>query len=248
MTQRKRKIRKMGIKKERHIFIGDIHGCLEEFEELLLKVQYNPQKDDVILVGDLMDRGPDSVGVVRKVRELDLKWVLGNHDRKFIKWFNGNKHLDAFKHYKEFSNDDIDFIFRAPYYLKLADDLWVIHAGVKPGLTLENQKRDDLIYLRYTDADRKFISIHKIVSGQAPGAMFWTEFGPFGANIVYGHEVHSLEDVRIDTFADGTACYGLDTGCCFGGRLSALIWENKEIVQVQAKKEYSNFFSREKKD
>jgi len=222
----------------RTIIIGDIHGCLEEFEELLNKLQYNKNTDRLILLGDLIDRGPDSVGVVRKAREFDLECVRGNHEVKFLKWYNGNKFYDAHKHYNEFSDDDVSYINRMPFYIKITDDLWILHAGIKPGLSLDKQKKDDFVFLRYTDENRKFISIKKIAAGEAEDAKFWTSFGPFGANVVYGHEVHSMSDIRIDKFDDGTACYGIDTGCCFGGKLTALIWDTKEIVQVQAKKEY----------
>ena len=70
---------------KRHIFIGDIHGCLDEFNELLNKLSYDPKEDRLILLGDLIDRGPDSVGVVRKARELRLECVMGNHEHKYIK-------------------------------------------------------------------------------------------------------------------------------------------------------------------
>jgi bis(5'-nucleosyl)-tetraphosphatase (symmetrical) len=56
--------------------------------------------------------------------------------------------------------------------------------------------------------------------------------------VIHGHNVNSLESPLIEEPAPGAFCYGLDTGCCFGGRLSALILETKEIVQVPAKRIY----------
>lgn len=224
--------------KKRTMVVGDIHGCLEEFDELLKKIEYKSNEDRLIVVGDLIDRGPDSVGVVRRCRELNLEVTMGNHEYKFLKWWKGNKHYDSYPHYSQLSDEDVSYINRMPYYLKLEDNLWVVHAGVKPHLSLEKQKKDDLMYLRFTDKDRHFLSMHKIAKGEVSGAMFWTEFGPFGASIIYGHNVNSIEDVRVDTFSDGNSCYGIDTGCCFGGRLSAMIVETKEIIQVQAKQIY----------
>ncbi len=228
---------------KRHIFIGDIHGCLDEFNELLNKLSYDPKEDRLILLGDLIDRGPDSVGVVRKARELRLECVMGNHEHKYIKWFRsqGTK-VDVYDKrafYTELSDQDITYIHDMPTYIEL-EDVIVIHAGLKPGIVLSEQKKDDLMYLRYTDSDRKFISLKKIskLGKEATGAIFWTQFWSGPKSVVYGHNVHSYEDPLIEETAPGVFCYGLDTGCCFGGRLTALIWETREIVQVQAKRAY----------
>jgi bis(5'-nucleosyl)-tetraphosphatase (symmetrical) len=224
--------------KDRTICIGDIHGCVEEFEELLDKLQYKSETDRLILLGDLLDRGPDSAAVVRKARKMELECLQGNHEYKFLRWFKGNKYLDCAPHYHQLSDEDVTYINNMPCYIKLRNDLWLVHAGVKPGVPLEKQDKHDLLYIRYTDEKRKTISLRKIAKGQVDEAMFWTEFGGFGASIIYGHNVYSYEEPRIDKFDDGTICYGIDTGCCFGGRLSAMIVETGEIVQVQAKKEY----------
>lgn len=229
--------------KSRHIIIGDIHGCIQEFNELIEKLNYNPDYDKLILVGDLVDRGPDSVAVVAQAREMKLECCIGNHEYKFLKWFRSQgSRADVYDrqgYYKNLSDEDIQYIANMPTYIEL-EDVIVVHAGLKPGILLSNQSKNDLMYLRYTDKQRNFVSLKKInaLGKEAAGAIFWTEFGPFDKNVVYGHEVHSMTDVRIDRFADGTTCYGIDTGCCFGGMLSALIWETKEIIQVKAKKVY----------
>lgn len=223
--------------------IGDIHGTLNEFKELLSIIHSKYEKIRIILTGDLIDRGPDSVGVVRLARDLNLECVMGNHEHAFLKWFrNQGTSVDIYTpkdYYHKFSDEDIQYIANMPTYIEL-DDLIVVHAGLKPGISLSNQKKEDLMYLRYTDSDRKFISLKKInkIGKEKSGALFWTEFGPFDKSIAYGHNVHSFENIKIDEYENGTACYGLDTGCCFGGKLSALIWNTKEIVQVQAKQVY----------
>ena len=71
---------------KRVICVGDIHGCLEEFDELLRTLQYNKEREQLILLGDLMDRGPDPVGCVRRARELDLACIMGNHEEKHLRW------------------------------------------------------------------------------------------------------------------------------------------------------------------
>lgn len=228
---------------KRHIFVGDVHGCIDEFNTLLNKLSYNKKEDRLILLGDLIDRGPDSVGVVRKARQLNLECLMGNHEHKYIKWFRAQgTQVDVYDRndfYKDLSDQDITYINSMPTYIEL-DDVIAVHAGLKPGLPLSNQKKDDLMYLRYTDENRKFISLKKVakLGKEQSGAKFWTEFWTGPKSVVYGHNVHSYTEPFIETVAPGVICYGIDTGCCFGGRLTALIWETKEIVQVQAKKAY----------
>lgn len=69
------------------VLVGDIHGCLEEFNELLKSIQYDSRTMRLIALGDLMDRGPDQAGCVRRVRELNIECVKGNHEDKHIRWF-----------------------------------------------------------------------------------------------------------------------------------------------------------------
>ncbi len=230
---------------ERTIVVGDIHGCIDEFDELVKTLSYNKAKDRLILLGDLIDRGPDSVAVVKRAREMDLECVMGNHEHKFLKWFksfgSSNDVYDRKSHYTQFSDEDVNYISRMDSYIKVPEqNIIIVHGGLRPGIRLENQRKDDLFYLRYTDSDRNFISLKKIsrLGKEATGAHFWTEFWYGPESVVYGHNVHSYETPLIEEVFPGVTCYGLDTGCCFGGRLTAMLLETKEIVQVQAKRTY----------
>ncbi len=69
----------------RFIFIGDIHGCIDEFQELVRLVDVRPE-DRVCCLGDFMDKGPDPAGCVRFARESGFLSVLGNHEDKHLKW------------------------------------------------------------------------------------------------------------------------------------------------------------------
>src|SRR5271168_1227728 len=150
---------------KRTIIVGDIHGCIDEFEELIETISYDPKMDRLILLGDLIDRGPDSIAVVKKAREMNLECVMGNHEHKFIKWFRSQgSRVDVYDrrdYYSKLSDQDIQYIVNMPTYIEL-DDVIVVHAGLKPGISLSSQTKDDLLYLRYTDYDRKFISLKKI--------------------------------------------------------------------------------------
>jgi bis(5'-nucleosyl)-tetraphosphatase (symmetrical) len=225
---------------KRTIVIGDIHGCIDEFNKLIKAVSYDSNHDRMILLGDLIDRGPDSLAVVQKARRMNLECVMGNHEYKFLKWLKSNKTTyDTKDYYTQFIDEDIDYIFHMPTYIKL-DNTIIVHAGLKPGISLSGQSKNDLMYMRYTDADRKFISLKKIskLGKEETGAHFWTEFWYGPESVVYGHNVHSMTDPLIEEVVPGVTCYGLDTGCCFGGRLTALVLETKEIVQVQAQRTY----------
>lgn len=228
---------------KRTIIVGDIHGCIVEFDELIKTLSYNKESDGLILLGDLIDRGPDSVGVVARAREMDLECVMGNHDYKFLKWFRSvgstNDVYDRHPHYTKFSDADINYIARMSNYIKL-DNTVIVHAGLRPRVSLSNQMKEDLYYIRYLDKDMRFVSLKKInkFGKEALGARFWTEFWTGPESVVYGHNVHSYSDPLIEQVATDVTCYGLDTGCCFGGRLTALILETKEIVQIQAKEIY----------
>jgi len=234
----------------RTVIIGDPHGCVNELDELLKLVDYKSKNIRVIIAGDSIDRGYDSVGVIRRCRELKIESVMGNHEHKFIKWYQNKRSKynidEQHKHYLEFSDKDIDYLFKLPLYIKLKENLYVIHAGARPNIPIEKQKKEDLMFLRFYDSNGKSISIAKINeagSREAVDAHFWTEFWKGPESIIYGHHVHYLDSPLIEEVAPGVTCYGLDTGCCFGGALSGLIVETGEIVQVKAKENYYNFIN-----
>lgn len=70
--------------KQRIIFIGDIHGHLDEFLNLLDKLQFSKENDRLILLGDLVDRGPKSAEVVTKAMEMGIECIRGNHDQRYL--------------------------------------------------------------------------------------------------------------------------------------------------------------------
>jgi bis(5'-nucleosyl)-tetraphosphatase (symmetrical) len=230
--------------KSRTILISDIHGCIDEFDEMIRTLSYDKKSDRIILLGDLVDRGPDSLAVIQKARRMGLECVMGNHEQKVIKWYNSRGSRADVYDRKDFclqlTKEDIDYIFQMPAYIKLDNNVVAVHAGLKPGIPISMQAKDDLMHLRFTDSQRRFISLSKIskIGKEAADAHFWTEYWHGPESVVYGHHVHSKTDPLIEEVSPGVTCYGLDTGCCFGGRLTALILETKEIVQVQAKQIY----------
>lgn len=245
----------------RTIVIGDIHGCLEEFRELLALVSYRQGEDRLVLVGDLMDRGPDPVGCVRLAQELGAESVLGNHEDSHIRWrghearraVTGKKNpMKAFTAVRAqqsaaLSEQDLLWLKSLPTIMEIAPNLLVCHAGLEPAFSA-NQQTSAVIRVRYVDADGEMVGFEEGSLDQPPNTEHWAARWPGPESVIYGHAVHSFEDPRIDRF-DGGACYAIDTGACFGGRLTAAIvvhGQVQEFAQVQAHERYytSAFYHR----
>ncbi|KAK9481111.1 Metallo-dependent phosphatase-like protein [Lipomyces japonicus] len=86
---------------QRLVFIGDIHGCNVEFEQLLAKVEFNPANDRLILLGDFISKGPDSIAVLDIAMKYNAACVRGNHENTLLRRY-------AKKHNQRFDNDMYD--------------------------------------------------------------------------------------------------------------------------------------------
>jgi predicted phosphodiesterase len=230
--------------KKRLVIIGDVHGCLDELKRLLEKVDYHPETTSVILVGDMMVKGPESIGVIRYVREHKFFAVRGNHeDNALIAYLDRNsKHgkKKEFQFVYDMSKDDIDFIRELPITITVPElSLTVVHAGVHPLKTgLHQQEFSDLIRIRSVDENGK--STKEGPKGGEP-LRLWGSLYKGPPYIVFGHD--AKRKLQVHPWARG-----LDTGCVYGGALSALVinetkdshvWIDKaEVVSVQSAKIY----------
>ncbi len=236
----------------RTIVVGDVHGCLDELDELLRLVSLRPGFDRLVFVGDLLDRGPDSVGVVRRARELGGLSVLGNHEAKHLRWARQEAWRqrdpahrspirplppDRLAEHRRLTPADLRWLASLPTVLRL-DRRWaVIHGGLSPRRRLDAQVPQEVIRLRLVDAEGQMVAQRRasIPPHLAPWATRWR--GP--ESIIYGHHVHDLDEPRVDVPSPDVRCVGLDTGCCYGGRLSALVLPREEIVSVPARAAYA---------
>lgn len=238
----------------RILAVGDVHGCLEEFQELLKLVSYRRGVDTVVQVGDLMDRGPDPVGCVRYAREQGFKVIRGNHEDKHIRWRKHEQSRGLKKNPVRgisgiraeqnlaLSDDDIQWLSALPLKIELRKGLIAVHAGLEPAFSLAQQS-SAVSRVRYVNEAGVMVGSKNF--DKPEGAALWSTRWRGPDSVVYGHAVHSLVDPRIDRFGGVGACYGIDTGCVFGGRLSALVVTQDsciEIVQVQAKAVYYQGF------
>jgi protein phosphatase len=239
--------------------IGDVHGCADELQALLGKLGYriewsddhgdrtvtvaSPEGRKVVFVGDLVDRGPNSPDVLRIAMSMMAAGtayaVQGNHDRKFERWLAGRK--VAIAHGLQQTIDQLEGQGRAfhealPKFLDgLRSHVWldggrlaVAHAGLK----------EEMIG-RGSGAVREF-ALYGETTGETdefglPVRADWAASYRGSTTIVYGH----TPVVRAD-WVNNTLC--IDTGCVFGGRLTALRWPEKELVMSRPSEPGSNRF------
>lgn len=246
----------------RTIVIGDVHGCLAELRDLLSKVEFVKGSDRLVFVGDLMDRGPEPAACVKFARELGAECVESNHDEKFPRF---RKHEAHFKvtgkknpmrlsaerqaQHALLSDEDIAWIKSLPQVIHIAPDMVVVHAGLEPAFKVADQS-DAVIRVRYVNEAGEMVGYSEGSIEQPSGTADWAERWKGPESVIYGHSVYSLTDPRVDRF-EGGACYGIDTGCVFGGRLTAAIVVPGcavELAQVQAAREYLSYTHRRDDD
>ena len=131
-----------------------------------------------------------------------------------------------------------DAIEALPIVGDAATDWLVVHGGFD-ATPIETQKPSKMLRCRWIDAATGKMKSLDMDGGAPPGTVWWAERWAGPKNVVYGHAVHSLERPRVDRNAAGAECWGIDTGCCFGGRLTALVLETREVLQVNARAKYA---------
>jgi len=225
----------MGTEARRTVLVGDVHGCLDELQALLREVGADPRADDVILVGDLVAKGPDSRGVVQLCRERGLRAVLGNHDAKVLSLegsagsSSGPRWRDAGAHEAvaaSLSLDDWQFLRDLPLFIRVPlHRAIVVHAGLLEGVELDQQPRKYVLNLRSITVDGEPST--RVKDG-VPWASRWS--GP--EHVVFGHD--AIRGLQRHPFATG-----LDTGCVYGRRLTALVLPEHTLVSVPAARVYT---------
>ena len=226
--------------------VGDVHGRADLFAALAAAIDADdlarsPADTTVILLGDLIDRGPDSAGVIRLARDWQsrrpVRILMGNHEEMFLDALESDEVLRHFLRYggretllsypidpeayirADLSEcralaraavpaTDIAFISNFEDSIVLGDYLFV-HAGIRPGVPLEQQKTSDLRWIR-----ESFLS-----HGE--------DFGPV---VIHGHTIYDEVDVRANRI-------GIDTGAYASGRLTALGLEGAMRWLIEAREE-----------
>jgi diadenosine tetraphosphatase ApaH/serine/threonine PP2A family protein phosphatase len=213
--------------KKRTILIGDIHGCFDELMALLKKINFNKEQDRLILLGDIINKGPKSVEVIFFAKENNIECIKGNHEQGFLDALNGLRSLTGgFKKLATELGPRLnlvkDWLESLPFYIEEKDFI-AVHAGLAPRVALKNQSPDILTRIRTWDGAG--VSLN---SEEDPA---WFELYKNKKLVVFGHWA-SMGLVNREN------CIGLDTGCVWGGELSALVLPNKEVISVAAYETY----------
>ncbi|HNY51667.1 MAG TPA: metallophosphoesterase family protein [Smithella sp.] len=208
--------------------IGDIHGCLEKLEELMKKMVVDRQEDTLVFIGDYIDRGKSSRGVVDYLIRLQSEYqnvicLRGNHEQMFMDYLDGvneglylgNGGRSTLESYGILRSDDIEerkakipekhmnfFQSLLPYYE--TDHFIFVHAGLRPELPLRDQAIDDLLWIRFEFIENE---------------------NDFGKTVVFGHT--PMKNLLINKNK-----IGIDTGAVYGGTLTGV--ELPEIKIYQA--------------
>ena len=211
----------------RTIVIGDLHGCYDELLDLLDKVSFGSE-DRLICVGDLITKGPKNREVLdRFMSDPQFAAVIGNHDLALRRRWNGEKfklkpsQKPTHKELKKDKERYVPFLNQLPFTIDLGTHL-VVHAGLRPGVELYSQTTEDMTELRSLGEDR--------ASRKGPP---WYEAYDGEKIVLFGHWP-AAEPRR------GKKAIGLDTGCVYGGQLTAYIVETGEVTSVPARQVYDS--------
>lgn len=233
------------------VFIGDVQGCADELEDLLRALPYDPARHRLFFAGDLVNRGPASARTLRRVIELRAESVLGNHDLHLLAVAAGQRTTR--------SDDTIDDVLSAPDRDELLawlrrqplvlewDDILLVHGGLHPAWSdpkavarpLEERiARGDL---PFGDADLQFLTRARYCDAAGrrregdvdpgPGWAPWDHFYRGERIVVCGHWA-------MRGLVTAPRLRSLDSGCVWGGRLTAWIAEEDRLVSVPARRVY----------
>ncbi len=212
---------------EKVFAIGDIHGCLGKLEQMIAAIDFDEKRDSLVFIGDYIDRGPDSKGVVDyvidlKIRAKKVMCLQGNHEQMLLNYicrgedkdlflFNGGRATLASYGVGELGDgkaitlpdNHMEFFQSLLPYYETEKNIFV-HAGLRPGVSLEEQKSEDLYWIRDEFIDSSY---------------------DFGKVVVFGHTRMVRPLIQPNKI-------GIDTGAVYGGFLTCVELPRQEIYQV----------------
>lgn len=216
----------------RTIAIGDVHGCADEFEELLIALELEP-KDRVIQLGDLVNLGPESHRVLKLAREYKVDAILGNHELRLLRAQHDDR-KDLLKDYdhdtlRQMSKKDWEYLGNLPKYVYgEAKNFVMVHGGFLPDRPWQSQDVDTVTSIQVIDMNG-----NPAKRSDAPNAAPWADSWSGSPFVIYGHTPRP-------NVLERTGSIGIDTGCVYGGHLTAYVVEDKSLVQVRARKAYAH--------
>lgn len=210
----------------RTIVIGDIHGCYNELKDLITTLEaegaYKRGVDKLVFLGDYIDRGKDSRLVIKFIRDLqehndNVIALMGNHEDMLLKYLNGTDNnwlfngyvstMDSYKGFEKQFKSDVQWMRTLKLYHEDKHCIYV-HAGIDTKKSMKKQKKDTLLWVREP---------------------FIYEAKKYHKKVIFGHTPTmnlTGEDRPVRTYANNIC---VDTGCVYGGALTALIIDDGEL-------------------
>jgi len=195
--------------------IGDIHGCLDPLHRLITQLSLS-ETDEVIFLGDYIDRGPESRGVIDYLLTLrgQYTFLMGNHERMFLDFLQGKDRtlflynggtatLESYGGLGRIPAAHLAFMDRLRLYHE-TPGFFFVHAGIRPETPLQEQDERDLLWIREE---------------------FYAYSGRFPKTVVFGHT--PMREVLMDEDR-----IGIDTACVYGNKLTCLILPSRDVIQV----------------
>jgi len=211
------------------LVIGDIHGCYDELLDLVEAAGLG-EHDEIISVGDMVDRGPNSKDVLEFFRTREnARSVLGNHERKHLQMLRGvvgpalSQELQMLEFDEVYYQEALRYMGTLPRYIELPEAL-IVHGFFEPGVALTEQREHVIVgTLRGDRYLRK--------SYDRP----WYELYDYDRPLIVGHLIYNSDGTPL-VYKDRV--FGLDTGCCHGKRLTGVLLPGFRIISVKSRKDY----------
>lgn len=214
----------------RLIAIGDIHGCHAEFAELVRRLEPSAA-DRFVLLGDLVNRGPDSTKVIDLARSLNAVSLLGNHELRLLNYWRTKdrtilKEADE-QTFAQMRPEDWTYLESMPLTHEASDFNTVfVHGGFVPGQPWRTQSAAVVTNVQMIDQEG-----NPRRRADCPDCPAWADLWTGPPFVVYGHTPRP-EIYKLKWSVD------IDTGCVMGGHLTAYLLPDNRFVQVRAKKNY----------
>lgn len=221
---------------DKRIFVvGDVHGCVDELQKLLFDAKVDHATTQVVLVGDVVNKGPKNVAALRFAKEIQALAVRGNHEESVLRRWNQYKReqTEPPSHMlwvKELSDEDVRWLNALPYTIKFPrQNVIIVHAGLVPRVPLSEQSVETMVGSRnlVTEPDGALRAIDSTGEGVAIGSTW-----PGPELVCFGHDAKRMLQVHEHAI-------GLDTGCVYGKRLTGMYLDTREMFVVAAAKVYS---------
>jgi bis(5'-nucleosyl)-tetraphosphatase (symmetrical) len=235
--------------------VGDIQGCAREFEELLRLIRFDPDGDELWCLGDLINRGPDSLAVLRLWKSVGGRSLIGNHEVNALLSYSGRRPRELELLEDLFRSPDADRLMgdlrRLPALIHLpavgvGPDAWIVHAGLDPrwkdlhrtAERINSEPHDDdwllspdvrfaTVVRCCTDNGRR--SDHNGAPEDCPSPYRpWDALYSGSTLVVHGHWA-------TRGFYRTSRTMGLDSGCVYGGSLTAWCQDEDRIVRIPSR-------------